>query len=209
MGVVNPASATGRRVLLRRLYAQYAEEPAFAALQQGDNPLVPGTGSLAPRLMFVGEAPGKLEQKRREPFVGASGRFLNEMLASVGLGRDNVWITNAVKYRPTDPRGHNRTPEPEELAAGATWLRREHVILGKPPMVMLGRHARRQVELGYCLRGTDLTIGEWFWMGSLNGFPMLPLYHPAYGIYQRANRPMMFRQFKAVLSPPNCFGGTA
>ena len=68
-------------------------------------------------------------------------------------------------------------------------------------MVVLGKHARRTVEGGYKL-AYGMVIGHWFWMDADGGFPVLPLYHPAYGIYQKANRPVMFEQFKAVLAPP-------
>lgn len=198
---VNSASEHGRRVLLNRLYRRYADEPALAALRAGDNPLVPGTGSLRPRLFFMGEAPGRLEQRQRQPFVGASGQFLNELLASVGLSREDVFITNCVKYRPTDERGHNRPPTDAEVWAGVTWVRKEHALLGFPPLVALGKHARRSAELGYKLPH-GLRIGEWSWFGGINGFPLLPLYHPAYALYQTSNKPILMEQFKAVLTPP-------
>jgi uracil-DNA glycosylase family 4 len=195
---VNHASEAGRRVLLNRLYRRYAEDPAFSVLRQGDNPLVPGTGSLFPRLFFIGEAPGRREATHRRPFVGASGELLDEMLTSVGLHRDDVFITNTVKYRPTEGKS-NRTPTDAEVYASLPYLRAEHRLLGLPPLVALGKHAKRVAERDYKLPH-GLTIGKWFWMND--GYPILPLYHPAYGIYQRANRPLMFDQFKAVLTPP-------
>lgn len=204
---MNPASEHGRRVLLNRLYRRYAEEPAFELLRAGDNPLVPGTGTLTPLLMFVGEAPGRREQQHRVPFIGASGRMLDELLASVGIERREVFITNCVKYRPMDGRGHNRPPTDSEVMAGMRWLRKEHDLLGRPPLVLLGKHARKQVEEGYRLP-YNMTVGEWFWMGGAEGFPALPLFHPAYGIYQQSNKPLMFEQFKAVLTPPTYYGAT-
>jgi DNA polymerase len=151
--------------------------------------------------MFVGEAPGRTEAKLRRPFAGASGKMLDELLVSVGILRTDIFITNAVKYRPTDERGNNRPPNPAELLASIPYLRREHGLLGRPPIVMLGKHARQTVEHGYQLP-EGLVIGQWFWMKADGGFPVLPLYHPAYGIYQRSNRPIMFEQFRAVLTPP-------
>lgn len=195
---MNRASEAGRRVLLHRLYRRYAEDTAFSVLRQGANPLVPGTGSLFPRLFFIGEAPGRLEQKQRTPFVGASGNLLNEMLESVGIAREEVWITNTVKYRPTEGKS-NRSPTDTEVHASLPYLRAEHRLLGLPPLVALGKHAKRVAERDYKLPH-GLVIGKWFWMND--GYPILPLYHPAYGIYQRANRPIMFEQFKAVLAPP-------
>lgn len=193
-------SEAGRRLLLRRLYTQYAEEPALTRVRtEAGGVLVPGYGPMKPRLMFVGEAPGAREHKHRMPFVGASGQLLDAMLGSVGIERRDVFITNAVKYRPVDANGNNRSPADEEVWAGITYLRREHVLVGRPPMVMLGRHARN--TLTGAMAGHP--VGKWFWFNVDGGFPVLPLHHPAYGIYQRANRPMMFEQFKAVLTPPS------
>lgn len=207
MVALNPASEAGRRVRLNRLYRRYADDPAFSVLRQGSNPLVPGTGSLFPKLFFIGEAPGRREATQRKPFVGASGELLNEMLESVGITRDEVWITNTVKYRPTEGKS-NRTPTDAEVHMSLPYLRAEHRLLGTPPLVALGKHAKRVAERDYKLPH-GLTIGKWFWMEGVDGYPLLPLYHPAYGIYQRANRPLMFEQFKAVLTPPTHSGGTA
>lgn len=192
-------SQAGRRILLRRLYQEYAEDPAFAAVRaEARDVLVPGDGPMSPRLMFVGEAPGAREAKLRKPFVGASGELLQEMLDSVGIGRSEVFITNVVKYHPKE----NRDPTAQEDHAGYPYLRREHALLGRPPIVVLGRHARASLT-GDSI-GNGLALGVWFWMvrSDGSGYPLLPLHHPAYGIYQRANRPKMFEQFRAVLEPP-------
>lgn len=178
--------------MLRRLYGKYAADRAFATVRrEAGGVLVPGDGPMSPRLMFVGEAPGAREAVLRRPFVGASGEFLNELLESVGLLRDEVFITNVVKYRPRN----NRDPEPAEVEAGRSYLWREHALLGYPPIVALGKHASNAVG---CTPG----IGDWQYVGG-SFAPVLPLRHPAYGIYQRANRPLMFEQFKAVLEVPH------
>jgi uracil-DNA glycosylase family 4 len=182
---------------LRGIYQDYAADVRFAQVRaEADGVLVKGNGPTRPRLMFVGEAPGAREASLRRPFVGASGKFLDELLASVGIDRSEVFITNVVKYRPRQ----NRNPTDAECQAGIDYLRREHVALGLPPIVMLGKHARN--TLTGALSGHP--VGEWIWMdrGNGRGYGLLPLHHPAYGIYQRANRPMMFEQFKAVLTPP-------
>lgn len=194
---MTPTMESDARLALRRLYRRYKYEAEVRHLHAMGNPLVPGDGPIRPRLMFVGEAPGAQEVRARKPFVGASGKFLNEMLASVGIERQEVFITNVVKFRPPE----NRDPTTAEVHAGIPYLRREHRLLGCPPIVVLGKHARRTVEMGYRLP-EGLTIGLWFWMQADGGFPVLPLYHPAYGLYQAGNKPMMFEQFKAVLTPP-------
>lgn len=186
------SSESRRRSKLRRLYREYAHEPLLARVrQEAGGVLVPGIGPMTTGLMFVGEAPGALEAKLRTPFVGASGKLLNEMLRSVGLRRDDVFVTNVVKYRPQN----NRDPEPAEREVGRGYLWREHALLGYPLLVTLGRHAA--LALGAEYTG----IGEWRYVGS-SFAPMLVLRHPAYGLYQRSHQPLMFEQFQAVLHPP-------
>ena len=193
--MVNDRSAPGRRILLGRLNARMAEEPAWAGIRATGANFVPGDGPTFPRLMFVGEAPGKQEDKARRPFVGASGRLLTEMLESVGLRREDVYITNVVKYRPDK---FNRDPTDEERHAGLGWLRKEHRIIGRPPIVLLGKHARNY--LTGVLAGHP--VGKWLWMQWDGGYPVLPLHHPARALYQASMRPLLFDQFKAVLAPP-------
>jgi len=208
---MSPSLATevGRRTLLNRLYAEYADDPAFAHMLPHTNGVVPGDGPTRPRLVFVGEAPGSHEDKQRKPFVGASGRFLDKLLASVKLSREEIFITNTVKIRPVVLRGKvgsgNRPPTEEEKLASIPYLRREMRLLGYPPIVVLGKHAKgamaRLPERGYDLGDPALAmkLGEW---NTVLGVPMLPLHHPAYGIYQQANQPMMFDMFKKVLEAP-------
>jgi uracil-DNA glycosylase family 4 len=100
----------------------------------------------------------------------------------------------------------NRPPTEEEKAASIPYLRRELRYLGNPPIVVLGKHAksvmgRTLLPQGYPLGDQTLgmKVGEWT---TTLGVPMLPLHHPAYGIYQQANRPMMFDMFKQVLNVP-------
>jgi uracil-DNA glycosylase family 4 len=184
-------SQAGRRVQLNRLYEAYRTDSAFADVRaEAGGVLVPGDGPMDPDLMFVGEAPGSRESTLRRPFMGQSGKFLHEMMESVGMSRDDVFVTNVVKYQPRK----NRDPTPAEVESGRAYLWREHALLGYPPIVALGRHAARAL-------GITSPVGEWGW--SLGSFaPVLYLRHPAYGIYQRQNRSMMFLQFKSVLEPP-------
>ncbi len=211
----------GRRTALNRLYDRYANDSDFAHMLAHTNGVVPGDGPTRPRLVFVGEAPGGNEDKHRKPFIGASGRLLNEMLESVGMLRSEVFITNTVKIRPVIAREQTRTakarqkgtyitisnrpPTEAEKLASVPYLRREMAYLGNAPIVILGKHARG--AMGHLANpGTPLgdpslnmKLGEWT---TALGVPMLPLHHPAYGIYQEANRPMMFEMFRAVLHAP-------
>lgn len=99
--------------------------------------LVFGTGNPDARIVFIGEAPGKNEDLTGEPFVGAAGKFLNEMLASVGLERSDIYITNIVKYRPPE----NRDPLPEEKTAFWPYLLKQLAIIQPDIIVTLGRHS--------------------------------------------------------------------
>src|SRR3954470_6109344 len=83
--------------------------------------LVFGTGNADADIVLIGEAPGKNEDLQGEPFVGAAGKFLNEMLASIGLKRSDIYITNIVKYRPPD----NRDPEATEIAEFVPYLKQQ------------------------------------------------------------------------------------
>lgn len=216
--MVSDRTSAGRRILLNRLYDRYAVDPSFAHMRPHVFGMVPGIGPISPRLVFVGEAPGSNEDKHGRPFIGASGQFLNELLESVGLKREEVFITNTVKYRPVVVRDvtrpydkkprmskNNRPPTEQEKLASIPYLRREMEILGMPPIVILGKHAKSAMAQlpprGYPLGDIEdgMKLGEWT---TVFGVPMLPLHHPAYGIYQQANRPMMFDMFKAVLNPP-------
>jgi len=190
---------THRRVLLNRLYAEYEAEDGLAHMRAAGSRLVRGAGPVRPRFMFVGEAPGQNEDKLGLPFIGASGRFLEELLASVGLLRTDVFITNTVKYRPVDDNRRNRPPTDAELFVSIPFLRKEWAILGRPPMVVLGKHAKRAASLlpeYLYLPNAKMTVGEWCWLGDT---PLLPLHHPAYGLYQQRNRPLLFEHFQALL----------
>lgn len=199
---MNQHSEVGRRVSLNKLYRAYAEDISFQHMLRRASGVVPGIGPTFAPLMFVGEAPGATEDKKRKPFVGASGKFLDEMLDSVELHREDVFITNTVKIRPTDDGGFNRTPSEQEVRCSVPYLRKEHSILGRPPIVTLGRPAlTAAMDMDRSLLKFPIRPkhGVWTWLGE---YLVLPLYHPAYGIYQRRNQPMMIEQFRAVLSPP-------
>ncbi len=142
---------------------------------------VPGVGPANAKVMLVGEAPGRHEDLKGEPFVGAAGKFLDELLASVGLSRADVYITNVVKSRPVSgpPPGRNRAPTPEEIAACRPWLDEQLRIIRPQIVVTLGR-----IALDYFLPGRK--ISELHGRAVTNGrVTILPLYHPAVVLYRR------------------------
>ncbi len=96
---------------------------------------VPGEGDSESELMFIGEAPGFHEDQQGRPFVGLAGKLLEKSLGEIGLARNDVYITNIVKYRPPD----NRDPLPEEIDACKDWLDRQIMIISPKIIVTLGR----------------------------------------------------------------------
>ncbi len=151
-----------------------------------------GEGPLMPRLMLIGEAPGREEAAAGHPFVGKAGRQLNDLLALADIDRGGVFVTNAVKFRPTKhgARGAvNRTPTAKELAAGEELLRSEIITvrpniiatLGNSPLASAARLcgiAAPRIGDAHG-RAINARIGD-------HAFALFPLYHPASGIYNRA-----------------------
>ena len=105
---------------------------------------VPGEGSSHAEVMFIGEGPGYHEDRQGRPFVGPAGQFLNELLASIGLDRSSVYITNVVKHRPPD----NRDPLPEEITACSDYLSRQIEAIQPKVIVTLGRYSMARFSGG-------------------------------------------------------------
>lgn len=151
---------------LERLAARKPE----ALVDLSDN-LVFGEGNPAADLMIVGEAPGEEEDLCGRPFVGRAGQLLDKILASVGIERTSIWITNIVKYRPPN----NRNPRPEELRAAEPVLLEEIRLIQPRILCPLGN-----VPTQYLLEtrdGITKLHGTWF---DWHGIAVCPLYHPAY-----------------------------
>src|SRR3982750_722547 len=126
-----------KQVQLDKIKNDIIEQKVCPELAKGATQLVFGDGSPDAELVFIGEAPGKNEDIQGLPFVGAAGKFLNEMLAGIGLKRGDVYITNIVKYRPPD----NRDPLPEEKKAFWPYLVRQLDVIKPKLVVTLGRHS--------------------------------------------------------------------
>ena len=139
---------------------------------------VPGAGPADAAVMIVGEAPGRQEDAQGQPFVGAAGRVLVDLLTEAGLRREEVYITNVVKSHPTDRKGgSNRAPRRDEVAACLPWLQQQLSIIRPRLIVTLGTHALRAF-----LPGKKITQvhGRPF---QHDGLTVLPLYHPAVALY--------------------------
>ncbi|MFZ2303975.1 MAG: uracil-DNA glycosylase [Minisyncoccia bacterium] len=153
---------------------------------------VPGDGNANAQIVFIGEAPGAKEDKEGRPFIGAAGKFLAEMLESIKMKREDVYITNIVKYRPPE----NRDPTPEEITDCAKWLEEEVKLIDPALIVFLGRHAMNHFfpkETISEVHGVLLS-GKHF--GKVRNF--LPLYHPAAALYNGSLRETLKRDFKKI-----------
>ncbi len=118
------------------LLAEFKETLSSLAWD-GSRRLVPGEGNLEAKVVFVGEAPGRVEDELRRPFVGPAGKLLEEILAELGLARQEIYITNIVKFRPPE----NRDPTSEEIAVFRPSLLKELSLINPLLVVVLGRHA--------------------------------------------------------------------
>ena len=144
--------------------------------------MVTGKGNPEADIVFIGEAPGKNEDEQGIPFIGAAGKILNELLTQIGLSRDDVYVTNIVKYRPPN----NRDPLPAEKAALLPYLLREIEIIKPKLVVALGRHS-----IEYFLPDAKISQvhGQLFKVAAGNTeVHFTPFYHPAATIYNRTLR---------------------
>lgn len=153
---------------------------------------VPGEGNPDADIMFIGEAPGKKEDELGVPFVGASGKFLGEMLATINLKREDIYITNIVKYRPPN----NRDPLPEEVLACEQWLHEQIKIVHPKIIVTLGRHA---MEHFIPDKKISEVHGQTF-QHTLDGIEQtfFVLYHPAAALYNGSLRQTLLEDFKKI-----------
>jgi uracil-DNA glycosylase family 4 len=139
---------------------------------------VPGAGDSKARIMLIGEGPGWQEDKEGLPFVGASGKFLTELIASAGLTRDEVFITNIVKCRPPG----NRDPLPDEISACAPYLDRQIALIDPDVIVTLGRFSMARWFPGE-------RISKIHGQAKKDGHRLIvPMYHPAAALHQGALR---------------------
>lgn len=146
---------------------------------------VPGEGPSNADLMFIGEGPGFHENEQGRPFVGAAGRFLEELLASIGLSREEVFICNVVKCRPPG----NRDPEPEEIEACSKYLERQIRAINPKVIVTLGRFSMARYFPNArisAIHGQARTV---------NGRLVVAMYHPAAALHQPALRRIIEEDF--------------
>lgn len=141
-------------------------------LHEGRTNIVFGAGDPNARLMFVGEGPGYHEDQQGLPFVGKSGKLLTKMIHAMGLGRDEVYITNIVKCRPPD----NRDPAPQEVKECSPFLKKQIAVVEPEVIVTLGRPAANTL-LGTEDEALGRLRAKWH---THRGISVMPTYHPSY-----------------------------
>ena len=162
---------------------------ARCELSQTRTNCVFGVGNREAKLMFVGEAPGEQEDLQGIPFVGAAGKLLTDLLASVGISRDEVYIANILKCRP--PR--NRDPLPAEEDACIDYLRAQTALIRPAMLVCLGRvAAKRIIDRDYQIMKQH---GQWIERG---GIAMTATLHPSALLRNPNNRPMTYLDFVEI-----------
>ena len=170
------------------------------SLRNGCSQVVPGDGNPEAEIMFIGEAPGKKEDELGKPFVGAAGKFLEEMLAAIKMKREDVYIANVCKCRPPE----NRDPLPEEIETCWPWLEKQIEIINPKLIITLGRHSLGRF---FPLMKISEVHGKAFRREFPNlGNKSLPagrqvfyaLYHPAAALYNGSMRETLIKDFKRI-----------
>jgi uracil-DNA glycosylase len=177
---------------LNTLHEKWQKE-CRCKLRQSARQAVRGAGSAEAEIVFIGEAPGKKEDELGIPFVGAAGKFLDEMLGVIKLKRSDIYITNIVKYRPPN----NRDPLPEEKADCRQWLLDELELISPTLIVFLGRHAMNNFfpDLQISTAHGKLLIKKFKGLKTKHFFS---LYHPAAALYDGSMREVHLRDFKKI-----------
>lgn len=159
-------------------------------LHEGRKNAVPGDGNVRAKIMFFGEAPGREEDLRGKPFVGAAGRLLTQLLTSIGLRREDVYITNIVKCRPPE----NRPPRVSEISTCSNYLERQINIINPRLLCPMGNVALK-VFLG---KDASISRVHGQLISSTEGQAIFPLYHPAAALYTARYKSVLEEDFRRI-----------
>lgn len=177
-----------KKQLAEATLAQIAQEVSVCTrcmLHHSRKLTVPGEGPVDSEIMFIGEGPGFHENEQGRPFVGAAGKYLEELLATINLKREQVFIGNVVKCRPPS----NRDPLPDELAACSDYLERQIQAINPKVIVTLGRYSMARF-----LHNAKISAvhGQSF---RIRGRLIVPMYHPAAALHQPSLKSTVERDF--------------
>jgi DNA polymerase len=181
------ADVTDKRQALATI-ARQAASCRDCGLCQGRTNSVPGEGSPDAEIMFIGEGPGFYEDQQGRPFVGASGKFLDDLLRTIGLDRKTVFIANVVKCRPPQ----NRDPQPDEIEACSKYLDAQIAAIAPKVIVTLGRHSMQRYFPG---EAVSKIHGQPRRKGDLI---VVPMYHPAAALHQASLRKVIEADFSRL-----------
>ncbi|MBI5466768.1 MAG: uracil-DNA glycosylase [Candidatus Kerfeldbacteria bacterium] len=185
MSIPTPATLTSLEAI-----AAAVHDCTACPLAAGRLTAVPGDGNPHSPVLFVGEGPGQKEDETGHPFIGAAGKFLDEMLSAIGQTRSDVFVTNVVKCRPPE----NRDPEPDEIhTCTDLFLWKQIEFIAPKLIVTLGRHSM------------GLFFPPEYKISQIHGQPkrvrgrvVLPLYHPAAALYNGGMRQTLIYDFKKI-----------
>lgn len=170
---------------LKELHEYYAIHNSCKLKSQATQPVYEVNPPLS-GIIFIGEAPGRNEDLQGKPFVGAAGKFLDELLKSIGLTRDQVYVSNTVKYRPPE----NREPTEEEKNSCRIWLNAELVYIKPKVIIPLGKHALERFVPGAKISSSH---GQAF--SHPSNIPIFAMYHPAVALYNPNLRTVLKEDF--------------
>ena len=198
----SPSSLEQRKNLLKQIKDEViALSASPLQAERVKNKMFPviGEGDHFAKIMFVGEAPGLNEAKSGRPFCGASGRILDELLASVDIARQSVYVTNVVKDRPPE----NRDPLPEEIALYAPFLDRQIEIIQPKIIATLGRFSMNYImekfDLDFELEPISKIHGRSFDVNASYGpIKIVTFYHPAFALYGGTGKKLLLEDFKVL-----------
>ena len=175
------------------------ESPLYSYRKENNYSFVLGEGNVEAKIMFIGEAPGEKEAKTGRPFVGASGRFLNELLQSIGMKREDIYITNIVKDRPPN----NRNPSVKEIRLYQPFLLRQIDIIRPEVIVPLGRFSMEFILNQFDAPEKGQKISELHGKQLKGTAPygeitIVPLYHPAVALYSVDSKQTLVNDFQIL-----------
>lgn len=190
---------TAQLKIIRDEVWNLTDSPLYTYRKKNNYYPVLGEGSHSARIMFIGEAPGRNEAETGKPFCGASGRLLDELLASINIERKDVYVTNIVKDRPPD----NRDPKPQEIEMYAPFLLRQIDIIKPAIIATLGRFSMQFILQQFNCPEKNESISKLHGqklkaLASYGEVSIVPLYHPAVALYKASSKDILLKDFKIL-----------